>query len=261
MYGAETESKPMTLSCLTLGDLDNLHSVTGEIGNNYQRKCCVERAATGSIFDEETLEKIRASVKPGESFRIFDQAGYLDDDEEEEFDPALLVGSTGKFDAADAMRLAISGGRKHTVRNLSAKFLPGIDYTNMPEDDGSSLFHRTHTGESCFTKEEAARTCKYLHSIKFVSRVTAALQDTNFELPQEYREIERFFCNETVYGKMNLLWVTGSVRLDPEAVNVVKGVSEVDKILDKWPPADVKAADKKNFENIHARILAKTGRR
>ena len=25
-----------------------------------------------------------------------------------------------------------------------------------------------------------------------------------------------------VYGKMNLLWVTGSVRLDPEAVNVVK---------------------------------------
>jgi len=60
---------------------------------------------------------------------------------------------------------------------------------------------------------------------------------------------------------MNLLWVTGSVRLDPEAVNVVKGVSEVDKILDKWPPADVKAADKKNFENIHARILAKTGRR
>ena len=49
----------MTLSCLTLGDLDNLHSVTGEIGRNESRKCCVERAATESYFDEETLEKVR----------------------------------------------------------------------------------------------------------------------------------------------------------------------------------------------------------
>ena len=53
------QSKPMTLSCLTLGDLDNLHSVTGEIGRNESRKCCVERAATESYFDEETLEKVR----------------------------------------------------------------------------------------------------------------------------------------------------------------------------------------------------------
>ena len=43
-------------------------------------------------------------------------------------------------------------------------------------------------------------------------QVKAQLQEKRFELPQnESTEVEINFCNETVYGKMNLLWVTGMV--------------------------------------------------
>jgi len=40
------------------------------------------------------------------------------------------------------------------------------------------------------------------------------LQEKRFELPQESTEMEGNFCNDNVYGKFNVLWVTGAIRLE-----------------------------------------------
>ena len=40
------------------------------------------------------------------------------------------------------------------------------------------------------------------------------LQRKKFVLPQQSRNISEHFCNEAVYGKLNVLCVSGVVRLD-----------------------------------------------
>ena len=50
--------------------------------------------------------------------------------------------------------------------------------------------------------------------MSFVHRVLAQLNDIPFMLPQHTtHETDSHFCNETVYGKLNLLMVTGVVKM------------------------------------------------
>ena len=44
-------------------------------------------------------------------------------------------------------------------------------------------------------------------------RVKACLQQKRFKLPQKSTSVSAHFCNESVYGTLNILCVTGVVRL------------------------------------------------
>ena len=47
--------------------------------------------------------------------------------------------------------------------------------------------------------------------------------------------MEDFLCNTNVYGHLNILFVTGVVRLDPAAVAVSTSVSWTKQKFDAWP--------------------------
>ena len=87
------------------------------------------------------------------------------------------------------------------------------------EEEGRSqevecpYFHVDETGKSCFSKEEAARASRRIVEIDLVNQVQRKILTTNFVLPQVKKTVDATFCNESVYGKMNFLMVTGLVRL------------------------------------------------
>ena len=71
-----------------------------------------------------------------------------------------------------------------------------------------NLFHLDSYGKACFSADEAEAASDYLASIQFDERIKACLQRKRFVLPQQERYVATGFCNETVYGKMNLLEVS-----------------------------------------------------
>ena len=96
-------------------------------------------------------------------------------------------------------------------------FLPGAG--GADDDDGESLFRLDASGATCFSGPEAARASEFLVSVNFVDTVKRSLQRKRFELPQQSAAVRAHFCNETVYGNLNVLSVTGVVRLDPNALD------------------------------------------
>ena len=56
-------------------------------------------------------------------------------------------------------------------------------------------------------------------------------------MPQESAAVSANFCNESVYGNLNVLSVTGVVRLDPKTAPVVVDAPAV--ALD-WPSRDAR---------------------
>lgn len=90
------------------------------------------------------------------------------------------------------------------------------------EPGPGSLFHFDSAGNTCFsTKAEAAATSQLLIDSGFLEGVRSRINSTAFKfvLPQlrHSRAAEAHFCNENVYGDMNLLRVSGLVRLHPAA--------------------------------------------
>jgi len=75
--------------------------------------------------------------------------------------------------------------------------------------DKAALFHLDKHGKSCFTAAEARKASTHLAAMQLDSKVKEALNQQRFELPQQTEKVHNFFCNETVYGKLNVLWVSG----------------------------------------------------
>mmetsp|Transcript_60230 Transcript_60230/g.111664 ORF Transcript_60230/g.111664 Transcript_60230/m.111664 type:complete len:682 (+) Transcript_60230:90-2135(+) len=84
------------------------------------------------------------------------------------------------------------------------------------EGDVSELFHVNAAGQSCFNKAEAAATVAHLKRIGFTGQIVNRLSQVPFELPQHSDERHTTFCNEQVYGNVNILLVSGVVRLLPD---------------------------------------------
>ena len=84
------------------------------------------------------------------------------------------------------------------------------------EDKPPALFHRDEHGKTCFTRDEAEEAQWRIAEMRLEDRVKQCLQRKKFVLPQQSRNMIDGFCNESVYGTLNLLSVTGVVRLSPE---------------------------------------------
>ena len=89
------------------------------------------------------------------------------------------------------------------------------DETDDGASDGSNnvFFHRDALGKTCFSAEEASEACERLVDMQLVERVKKCLQRKQWVLPQQSNDMGNFFCNESVYGTLNVLCVTGVVRL------------------------------------------------
>jgi hypothetical protein len=60
------------------------------------------------------------------------------------------------------------------------------------------------------------------------------LQKKRFELPQKAVEIDEYYCNDSTYGNMNILCVTGVVRLDSSVKTEARHLKECPS-FDAWP--------------------------
>ena len=77
-----------------------------------------------------------------------------------------------------------------------------------------SLFHRDSHGKTCFSAEEAEAASEHIAAMYLDRRVEACIQHQRFELPQQSGYVSAQFCNESVQGSLNLLEITGVVKLD-----------------------------------------------
>ena len=66
-------------------------------------------------------------------------------------------------------------------------------------------------------------------------RVKSCLQRKQFVLPQQSHYVNAHFCNESVYGTVNLLAVTGLVRMDAAPPAAPPPAAP----FDAWPGAEV----------------------
>ena len=110
---------------------------------------------------------------------------------------------------------------------------------------GTWLFHHDPSGKVCFTKAEAEAASEHLAKIDLESLVQASVNRMRFQLPQQNQsqDVTAMFCNESVYGRFNILEVTGVVRLqqcDDEGAEVAATACDIIaangiKHGDVWP--------------------------
>jgi hypothetical protein len=78
---------------------------------------------------------------------------------------------------------------------------------------GARMFHRNAEGKTCFSPAEAAAASAYIRDARVLTQVRSRIRHMAFQLPQQASNISAMFCNESVYGRMNLVMVHGLLRL------------------------------------------------
>eukprot|EP00956_Cyclotella_meneghiniana_P029368 scaffold70796_cov30-Cyclotella_meneghiniana.AAC.1 len=81
------------------------------------------------------------------------------------------------------------------------EFEPLSDFVgeSMPDETTGRLFHLDESGKATFTAEEAKAASIYIASMDLDGRVMAAVQKKRFELTQELKEVNDYYCNESTY--------------------------------------------------------------
>ncbi|CAB9519901.1 expressed unknown protein [Seminavis robusta] len=100
----------------------------------------------------------------------------------------------------------------------NVKYLPGVS----PRSPDGGLFHRDSKGKIAFTSKQAEAASDFISSLELDECVKASLQKKRFELPQHQGNVNANFCNEALYGKLNILWVCGALRLEDKKVAAKK---------------------------------------
>lgn len=273
---------PMTAVACLLGDYDHVFCI-----RNVCNKCGVEPTSLHSIHTESNLfqtfpplvlNKLLSGVQPGDAVDFFpndyapvnvrmewEQSGHEVGDEDHPrhtlneygYGLALMVG----LEATDIdLKSAIVSSCVHEPNymliwdasskgQLKTVYLPGLENANGEDaDDGASLFHRNEEGKVTFTSKEAERASNFIASYGLEERVKSTLQKKRFVLPQQADQVHANFCNESVYGTMNILWVSGVIRM--EAGNPATANSTLNEVFDAWPSDEAFAkidSDRKRY--------------
>ena len=245
---------PMMPAACFFGDHDNIFCL---------RKIVSRRSLKTTSFKEihsdhnlfknipsSILESKLSGIQPGAEIKLLDidskvnwkeQSEVFSDLKTNGYGLELKVGlkSTGGVKSA-ALNSVLYETYDMTDKNSKTIYLPGLEKDKVNSDEnGSSFFHRNANGEVVFTEKEAERASKFIASSDIEERVKAALQQKRFVLPQEMSGVQAHFCNESVYGKINILLVCGLVRFDPETDHSVK---EPSSQFDAWPSAEANCA-------------------
>ena len=175
-------------------------------------------------------------LKPGESFNLSEFPG-LDDYWYDNVD--ISLGLNAAFDPAKTHRTFTRRGQEVTnvppAQNLQNKIYsllfeehsnignydlvwqPGVDKDDPLSSRAASLLDvpPRRVGQGVLlSADEASAASAYIGAMKLDELVKQSIQRKRFVLPQQTRNVDAGFCNEAVYGRLNLLSVTGVVRLD-----------------------------------------------
>lgn len=164
---------------------------------------------------------------------------------------AATASSSPAEEAVNATEDTVGTKRKlQTVE--SAPPLPAAPVVSSEESDilrtsssAPRLFHLDAYGKTCFSEAEAEQASDRIVQMRLDERVKACLQRKRFLLPQQNRAFNAHFCNESVYGTVNLLCVSGVVRMEQAEAVTPSSVSQADAVFDAWPPPEV-LADKRH---------------
>ena len=261
---------PVTPAWISLGDYENVFSSlnladlnSGLISNNLMEfllknksveemvkplplsDADSESPATDAADDQCLTPGVAVSVRSG------------DDSYHAEHDHAngLYYGLRVATPEAEAQINPCLFSSNHRIDSLPKDlvFLPsGDDFGDGPNTDADStseragLFHRDSLGLTCFSLSEADAASEHIAAMKLDERVKECLQKKCFELPQQSAAVGAHFCNESVYGNLNLLCVTGVVRMCESdrwtferAAAVSSDAAVVDSsTFDAWPPPE-----------------------
>ncbi len=250
-------SVPMSAAACLVGDYNNIFSIW-ELGQRFRsdnacplplNKVHLENNFWSNLNDE-LMEKYNALTPGTNKLDGFDirSYGYSEFREmaRKGYGFGLKLGFPRNVDVKAEVAKTIFDGNTYEIANFRQEatvFLPGLDNSQHDEKENtSSFFHYNNEGYIAFTNEEAERTSNYISSIDFEAKVKRQLQLKQFELPQEIGKVDAMFCNEAVYGKVNILWVCGVMRLESSATK--QGDSDVSSIqhesFDAWPSRNAK---------------------
>lgn len=247
----ETVEVPMMPAACLLGDHNNIFCLRKIVSrrsleptsfSDFHRKCNVFKRIP-------VLEGALSAVSPGDEiddlFQKFEWNKCFFDLRDNGFGLGLRLGVQDSSDVKSTVLHSALGNDLYSMVGSKSKtvYLPGILNTAKEVDDNVSLFHRNENGEVVFTEKEAARASDFIASSGIEERVKLALQKKRFVLPQEVGGVNAHFCNELVYGKVNILWVCGVVRMESkrsEAEVEATGAATCQN-FDVWPSEEAKA--------------------
>lgn len=123
----------------------------------------------------------------------------------------VVKGELGKFDVTKVIELLMP--------SEAGTYIPAPDVimvlpsgNDIAREDGNGYFHIDSSGMTCFSAAEAAKTSAHVAAAAVLAEVQTRIAHTAFELPQWSAQKSAFFCNEAVYGNMNLVWVSGAMQ-------------------------------------------------
>ena len=265
--GAEAVEVPMTAAACLVGDYDNIFCLrTIAQRSSIEPHSLDEIQKTYNFFKKipsSEAEKI-SGVEPGSKIDLLRGTVGSDKDSKWKVDYeidselqdngyglGLRVGleAVGTYDVEEGdtkavvLNSVLREGYEMLGRGANTIYLPGIEKNPSKEEQGvsSSLFHHNEEGMICFTAQEADRASEFIASIGLEERVKASLQKKQFVLPQMTESVDANFCNEAVYGNVNILWVCGAIRM--EATNDTNGAAEAASApsFNAWPSKLAKA--------------------
>jgi hypothetical protein len=101
-------------------------------------------------------------------------------------------------------------------RFTSPELLTEGEVTNGAGGSEGQLFSIDASDQTCFTSTQATAASAYLRKIRFIDQLKERINKIAFELPQSSESRSETFCNERVYGNVNILLVSGVVRLSAD---------------------------------------------
>jgi hypothetical protein len=224
----------MAIACL-LGDYDSVFCL-----RNICHKESVEPMSFFEIHTESNLfqkyppsiiKNILADIQPGSEVDFFDRNADWEGTGRDQCDVQneLKVNGyglglkVGLKASNEDIKSAIVSSCVHEPydmlsENTKTVYLPGIgknDDMNTLKGD-ATFFHRNEEGKVALTSEEADNASNFIASFGLEERVKSALQKKRFVLPQQADQVDQHFCNEQVYGTINILWVCGVIRMEAD---------------------------------------------
>jgi hypothetical protein len=111
------------------------------------------------------------------------------------------------FDSSAGTGSATSTKKKQSTPSTKRQKQPFV-----PDFD-SDYFHIDSKGNTCFSASEASLAAERVRAMNLLRYAKASINSLDLHLPQVSSTMSTEFCNESVYGKVNVLMVTGIVRL------------------------------------------------
>jgi hypothetical protein len=248
-----TVEVPMMPAACLLGDHNNIFCLRKTVSIRSVEPASFRDIHTKSnVFKHipaSVLESALSDVSPGDEFNLFGKCkvdySVQRDLKDNGYGLGLRLGLQSSDVKSTVLAAVLHEEHGMVGRNSKTVYLPGLLNPANKADDNVSLFHRNENGEVAFTDEEAARASDFIASSGLEERVKAALQKKRFVLPQEVEGVQAHFCNESVYGKVNILWVCGVIRMEAkssESEGEAAGAGAAAcQNFDVWPSEEAKA--------------------